>query len=88
MATAVVVGRVLLSVTLSMPMAEFIDVQKLSSEQLRSRFKLQATCEPVVTALTTEPGMSRVVVAIECRPAPAGAAPGSPGPGTPGGKRS
>jgi hypothetical protein len=72
--------RALLAVAVSMTMGEFIEVQKLSPEDLRKRFGLAATCDPAVTALTTEPAANRVMVAIECRAKPAGApASGAPG---------
>jgi hypothetical protein len=62
-----------------MTMAEFMDFQKLSPEQLRARFGLPATCDPSVTALTTEPAGNRLTVAVECRAKPAETPP--PGPG-------
>ena len=72
--------RVLLALTLSMTVGEFVEVQKLASEDLRKRFNLPSACEPAVTALATEPAANRVTVAIECRAKPAGAAsPATPG---------
>jgi hypothetical protein len=57
----------LLAVTLSMTTGEFIEVQKLSLEDLKTRFKLPASCEPSLTALNTDPGGNQMTVAIECR---------------------
>ena len=57
----------LLAVTLSMTTGEFIEVQKLSLEDLRTRFKLPASCEPSLTALNTDPSGNQMTVAIECR---------------------
>jgi|KBSSwiStaDraftv2_1062776.scaffolds.fasta_scaffold3125428_1 hypothetical protein len=68
--------RILLAVTVSMSTGEFIEVQKLSHEDLRTRFKLPASCDPSVTALNTDPAGNQMTVAIECRvrlaPAPPG----------------
>ena len=70
---------ILLAVTVSMTISEFMDVQQLSPESLRTRFGLAATCDPAVTASTTEPAANSVTVAIECRAKPAG----TPPPGEP-----
>jgi hypothetical protein len=70
---------VLLAVTVSMTMTEFMEVQKLSPEDLRRRFGLAPTCDPALTALTTDPAANRVNVAVECRAKPAGT-PASGGP--------
>jgi hypothetical protein len=59
--------RSLLAVTVSVTMAEFIELQKLSNDDLRTRFRLSTSCEPAVTALATDPAVDRVMVAIECR---------------------
>ena len=68
--------RVLLAVTVSMSTGEFIEVQKLSHEDLRARFRLPPSCNPSVTALNTDPAANQMTVAIECRarlvPAPPG----------------
>ena len=64
-------ARALLAVTVSMTIGEFIELQKLSSEDLRKRFDLPPACEPAVTALTTEPAGNRITVAVECRAMPA-----------------
>jgi len=68
----------LLAVSLSMTTVEFIEVQQLPVEALRARFKLPASCDPTVTALTTDPTANRMLVAVECRPRPAPAAPDPP----------
>jgi hypothetical protein len=59
--------RILLAVTVSMSTGEFIEMQKLSHEDLRARFKLPPSCDPSVTALNTDPGGNQMTVAIECR---------------------
>ena len=70
---------ILLAATVSMTFAEFIEVQKLSREDLRTRFTLPLECDPAVTASTTEPAANSVTVDIECRAKPAG----TPPPGEP-----
>jgi hypothetical protein len=72
----------MLAATVSMTMGEFIEFQKLSPADLRTRFGLSSSCEPAVTALATDPAVNRVTVAIECRPTPGGAPPPS-APGQP-----
>jgi len=64
-----------LAVTLSMTMAEFIEVQKLAPTDLRTRFKLSPSCDPSMTALTTDPAANLVTVAIDCRAEPAATSP-------------
>jgi hypothetical protein len=59
--------RTLLAVTVSMSTGEFIEVQQLSHEDLRARFKLPPSCDPSVTALNTDPAANQMTVAIECR---------------------
>ena len=61
------VTRTLLAVTVSMSTGEFIEVQQLSHEDLRARFKLPPSCDPSVTALNTDPAANQMTVAIECR---------------------
>jgi hypothetical protein len=68
-----------LAVSLSMTTVEFIEVQQLPAEALRARFRLPASCEPTVTALTTDPSANRMMVAVECRPKPVPATPDPPG---------
>jgi hypothetical protein len=63
--------RILLAVTLSMTTGEFIEVQKLSLDELRTRFGLPTSCEPAVTAMNTDPAANQMTVAIECRSKPA-----------------
>lgn len=60
-----------LAMTLAMTMAEFIEVQKLAPADLRTRFGLLPSCDPSVTAVTTDPTANRVTVAIDCRANPA-----------------
>ena len=57
----------MLAVTVSMSTGEFIEVQKLSHDDLRVRFKLPASCDPSLTALNTDPAANQMTVAIECR---------------------
>ena len=59
--------RILLAVTVSMSTGEFIEVQKLSHDDLRARFKLPPSCDPAVTAVNTDPAANQMTVAIECR---------------------
>jgi len=66
-----------------MTTAEFMDIQRLSVDELRTRFRLAPSCQPALTALSTDPTINQVAVAIECRaelnaPSP-GRAPGNPG---------
>jgi hypothetical protein len=65
-----------LAATLSMTIAEFVEFQKLSPEDLRARFGLPAACDPSVTASTPHPAGNNVTVGVECRPLP-GDAPAS-----------
>ena len=71
-------AALLLAVSLSMTTVEFIEVQQLPAEALRARFKLPASCDPAVTALTTDASANRMVVAVECRSKPAPSAPDPP----------
>ncbi len=68
-------GGTLLAAAVSMTTVEFIEVQKLSPDDLRTRFRLPASCDPAVTALSTDPAVNLVTVAIECRARPGGTAP-------------
>ena len=43
-------GGILLAAAVSMTALEFVEVQKLSSDELRTRFGLPLSCDPVVTA--------------------------------------
>ena len=69
-----------LAVSLSMTTVEFIEMQQLPVEALRARFKLPASCDPTVTALTTDPSANRMTVAVECRPKSTSTTPDSPPP--------
>jgi hypothetical protein len=60
----------LIVLTLSMSLADFIEVQALSSDDLRKRFRLQPSCDPAVTASMADPSASSLMVAIECRVKP------------------
>jgi hypothetical protein len=64
-----------LAVTLAMTMAEFIEVQQLAPADLRARFGLSSSCDPFVTAVTTDPTVNRLTVAIDCRANPATTSP-------------
>ena len=57
----------LIVLTLSMSLADFIEIQALSSDDLRRRFRLQPSCDPAVTASMADPSASSLTVAIECR---------------------
>ena len=70
---------IFLAAAVSMTPAEFVQVQKLSPDELRTRFRLPPSCDPVVTALATDPAVRLVTVAIDCRAKPDGA-PLTPGP--------
>lgn len=71
-------GGILLA-AFSMTAMEFVEVQKLSSDELRTRFGLPLSCDPVVTALATDPAVKLITVAIDCRAKP-GAPPQPSGP--------
>jgi hypothetical protein len=75
----ILLAGALLVAAVSMTTGEFVEVQKLSSDELRTRFGLPAACEPSVTALSTDPAVNVVTVAIDCRVRPGGTPP--PGPG-------
>jgi hypothetical protein len=60
-----VVGLVLAG-TLSMTIAEFVEFQKLSPEDLRARFSLPAACDPAMTASTPDTAQNLVIVGVEC----------------------
>ncbi len=68
--------QTLLAVTVSMTTSEFIQVQQLSQDDLRARFRLPPSCDPSVTALNTDTAANQMTVAIECRARPAPAPPG------------
>ena len=76
-------ARLLLAAVLSMSIAEFIELQKLSPADLRMRFSLPAACDPSLAALTTDPATSQVMVAVGCRRSPAAAKPDSQPASTP-----
>ena len=59
-----------LAVAVSMSTGEFIELQKLSLDELRTRFNLPSSCDPAVTALTTDPAANQMMVAIDCRVRP------------------
>jgi hypothetical protein len=67
-----VIGLVLAG-TLSMTIAEFIEFQKLSPEDLRTRFSLPPACDPAMTASTPDATQNRVTVGVECRGQPSAA---------------
>ena len=64
-------AALVLAVSLSMTTVEFIEIQQLPVDALRARFRLPASCEPTVTALSTDGNANRMQVAVECRPKPA-----------------
>ena len=57
--------RLVLAVSLSMTTIEFIEIQQLPVEALRARFRLPASCDPTVTALSTDANANRMQVAVE-----------------------
>ena len=63
----------LIVLTLSMSLADFIEIQALSSDDLRRRFRLQPSCDPAVTASMPDPSAGSLMVAIECRVKPTSA---------------
>jgi len=65
--TAIRLAKVLMVGAVSMSTGEFVEVQKLSPDELRARFKLPASCEPSMTAHATDPAVNVMTVAIECR---------------------
>lgn len=54
----------------SMTIVEFAELQKLSPDDIRSRFGLPPSCDPTVTALSTDPAVNVISVAIDCRVRP------------------
>jgi len=76
-------ARILLGVTVSLTTTEFVEVQQLPAEALRTRFDLSPSCQPAVTALATDPAAQRMTVLIECRAEPPAT---SPGPRPPAGR--
>jgi hypothetical protein len=66
---------ILLGAVVSMTTAEFVEVQKLSPDDLRTRFGLPSSCEPTVTALATDLAGKLMTVAIDCRAKPGGTPP-------------
>jgi hypothetical protein len=66
---------IFLGAMVSMTTVEFVEVQKLSPDDLRTRFSLPSSCDPTVTALTTDSSVKLVTVAIECRAKPGGTPP-------------
>ena len=76
-------ARILLGVTVSLTTTEFVEVQQLPVEALRTRFELSPSCRPALTALATDPAAQRMTVLIECRAEPPAT---SPGPRRPAGR--
>jgi hypothetical protein len=64
-----VIGLVLAG-TLSMTIAEFIDFQKLSPEDRRTRLSLPAACDPAMTASTPDTAQNLVIVGVGCAASP------------------
>ena len=50
--------------TVSVPVPEFVDLQRLPDKQIRTRFGLPDECDPLLTALADPPG--RVLVVVTC----------------------
>jgi hypothetical protein len=54
--------------TLEVPVAEFVEIQKLSDEARRARFDLPETCVPDVSAMKPAVTNSvRLIVLVDCR---------------------
>jgi len=66
---------ILLAAVVFMTTAEFVEVQKLSPDDLRTRFGLPSSCDPTVTALATDPAVKLITVSIDCRAKPGGIPP-------------
>ena len=69
----VVLTALMAPVILQMPVHEFVKLHRLSEQELRARFDLPASCDPMLTA--AGPGRSEVMVMITCHGAPEGDAP-------------
>lgn len=54
----------LVLMTLSMSLPEFVALQRLAPDVIRARFKLPEDCEPRLTASADPPG--RIVVVVGC----------------------
>jgi hypothetical protein len=64
-----------IAAALSMSVQDFVELQKLSPADLRTRFRLPASCEPSLAALTTDSTARQITVAVDCRPGPVESAP-------------
>jgi hypothetical protein len=62
--------HVVLAAALSMSIADFVELQKLSPADLRTRFRLPASCEPSLAALSTDAAANQISVAVDCRALP------------------
>jgi hypothetical protein len=58
---------IVVAVTVSMTVLEFAELQKLGADDLRAKFRLARSCEPTVTAVSTDPSVNVLTVAIDCR---------------------
>lgn len=59
---------VLAQLTLSVPVPEFVDLQRMPAAEIRARFDLAEDCDPRLTGLAEPPG--RVVVMVRCQVRP------------------
>jgi hypothetical protein len=66
---------IFLAAVVSMTTVDFVEVQKLSPDDRRTRFGLPSSGDPTVTALATDPWVKLVAVAIDCRAKPGGIPP-------------
>jgi hypothetical protein len=51
--------------TVSVPLHEFVDLQRMPAGDIRARFGLSEACRPRLTALADPPG--RVLVLVTCQ---------------------
>jgi hypothetical protein len=62
------VGTLALVLTLDASIQEFTELISLSDEARRERFRLPATCTPIVSAVKpAAPNGSRLTVLVDCR---------------------
>jgi hypothetical protein len=64
------------AVTMSVDIPEFVQIVRLSDQELRARFGLPAQCAPVVSAIRTPRAKVRVVISCGAESAAASPRPG------------
>ena len=62
------VALALLTLALEIPVAEFLELQALSTEARRTRLNLPETCVPAMTAVSDTPGRAsaRLAILVTC----------------------